>query len=276
MADIITKLDNCPFVYRDRLNIPSNVNFGLEFELDKINYDEVYKLIRSRMGGNWTVKTDDSLTKGCNAEVVSPVLRNNKETWILLRKMGELLEKLNPSYDKCSFQVNFDGSLIPSVEDRVRFLKLYAMYEDIIYRFSKGEDSNYRDSLEMYASPIVLSLRGVLSISDNAVVDMFTDQKRYGVTFKTKNDLIEFRTPNMSNNPIFFQNYINTFYHLLACVASKKYDRREVDEYIDRFSKIYLLEGYELEKRDKALRLCKMIFPKTLDQTNFMHQYLGR
>ena len=32
------------------------------------------------------------------------------------------------------------------------------MYEDIIYHFSKGEDKEYRESLEMYASPIILSL----------------------------------------------------------------------------------------------------------------------
>ena len=55
--------------------------------------------------------------------------------------MGELLTKLNPNYNICSFQVNFDGKLLPSVEEKIRFLKLYAMYEDIVYKFSKGEKS---------------------------------------------------------------------------------------------------------------------------------------
>ena len=41
---------------------------------------------------------------------------------------------------------NFDGDMLPSLKTRLRFLKLFAMYEDIIYRFSKGGDKHYRDS----------------------------------------------------------------------------------------------------------------------------------
>ena len=39
------KLKNNPLIYRDKLTIPQNVNFGLELELDKINPDYVYKLV---------------------------------------------------------------------------------------------------------------------------------------------------------------------------------------------------------------------------------------
>ena len=277
MSNIMIQLQNSSFIYRDKLSIPRKVNFGLELELDKVDNEEVSKLIKSRVGGNYNVKEDKSLTKGSNAEITTPVLQNEKDTWIALKRIGELLEKLNPSYDKCSFQVNFDGSLLPTIEDRVRFLKLYAMYEDIIYRFSKGEDSNYRDSLETYAAPIILTLKGALTINNNAVVDMFSNQKRYGITFKNNGcDLIEFRTPNMSNNPIYWQNYINTFYYLLRVVTSGKYNRKEVDEYIDIFNRTYILEAYERENCDKALKFCKTIFPQTTDTTNFMHQYLGK
>ena len=225
---------NIPFMYRDKLNIPTKVNFGLELELDKVDPNQIYKLVRTEIGNNWLVKDEKGLTRGENAEIVSPVLNNTKETWIRLKKMGELLEKIGADYSRCSFQVNYDGSMLPNIGDRIRFLKLYAMYEDIIYRFSKGEDSEYRDSLEMYASPIILSLKGVLSISDNAAIEMFTNQKRYGISFKDKDkDLIEFRTSNMTSNPIYWQNYINTFYYLLRCAANPRYDKKEVDRYID-------------------------------------------
>lgn len=276
MIDILnTKLENCPLIYRDKLTIPSPINFGLELELDKVDPNRVYKLIRNRIGVNWQVKEDLSLTQGRNAEIASPVLQNNKKNWILLKKLGELLEKLNPSYDKCSFQVNFDGSLLPTTEDRIRFLKLFAMYEDIIYRFSKGEDPEFRSSLEMYAHPIMLSLKGALSISDDGVIEMFSNNKRYGIVFKTENkDLIEFRSPNMTSNPIYWQNYVTTFYYLLTASFSNKYNQKEVDRYIDKFSKTYLLENYELEKKEKALTLSKMIFPYSMDQINFMHQYM--
>lgn len=269
-------LRNNPLQYKSVLTIPSNVNFGFELELDNINYDAVYRLVRSRFGEKWRVKTDESLTEGKNAEIVSPVLQNSKYTWNVLKKMGRLLEQFNPVYDKCSFQVNFDGKLLPKMEDRFNFLKLYAMYEDIIYKFSKGEDAFYRESLDMYASPIILSLKGMLSMGEEAVVDMFSNNKRYGVVFKQGDkDLIEFRSPNATNNPILWQNYITTFYYLLNFSVSNNYDIRKVDKYIAEFSKIYLLENYELEKKSKALEFANMIFPKNMDQLCFMHQYLA-
>ena len=64
-----------PFMYMEKLNIPSGVNFGLELEIDKIDPDKVYKLVRREFGNSWIVKTDDSLTKGQNSEIVSPNIR---------------------------------------------------------------------------------------------------------------------------------------------------------------------------------------------------------
>lgn len=272
-----SQLINSPMEFRSKLTLPHKANFGLELELDKVDLLEVRELVGRNIGGDFSVKNDKSLTTGMNAEINTPVLRNSKATWELLKRMGELLKKINASYDRCSFQVNFDGSLLPSVEDRVRFLKIYAMYEDIVYRFSKGEDLSYRDSLEEYASPIILTLKGVLSINNDAVVEMFSNQKRYGICFKTKDcDLIEFRTPNMTDNVCLWQNYVTFFYYLLNLVHSGKINMREVDEYISSYSRIYILENYEKEKEEKALQLSKKLFCNSTDRINFMHQYLGK
>ncbi len=277
MADLLNiKLMNNPLVYRKLLTIPRKENFGLELELDIVNYDEVSRLVKNQFGTSWKVKTDQSLTLGTNAEIVSPKLQNNRDTWVMLKKMGDLLKYLNPSYTQCSFQVNFDGRLLPDIKDRVRFLKLYAMYEDIIYRFSKGEDSKYRETLDTYAAPIILTLKGVSQLGDDGIVDMFSNNKRYGVVFKTEGkDLIEFRTPNMTSNPILWQNYVTTFYYLLTAATSNRYPKNEVDEYIDKFYRIYILEDYEKEKKEKAVEFTKRIFPRSVDQISFMHQYLG-
>lgn len=272
-----SQLINSPMEFRSKLTLPYKANFGLELELDKVNLLEVRELVGRNIGGDFSVKNDKSLTTGMNAEINTPVLRNSKATWELLKRMGELLKKINASYDCCSFQVNFDGSLLPSVEDRVKFLKIYAMYEDIVYRFSKGEDLSYRDSLEEYASPIILTLKGVLSINNDAVVEMFSNQKRYGICFKSRDcDLIEFRTPNMTDNVCLWQNYVTFFYYLLNLVHSGKINMREVDEYINSYSRIYILENYEKEKEEKALQLSKKLFCNSTDRINFMHQYLGK
>lgn len=145
---------NNSFEYRDELTIPKHVNFGLELELDKIDPDRVYKLVKSEIGNDWQVKSDVTLTEGKSAEIVSPILHNDKDTWIMLRKVSDLLYQLDADYDKCSFQVNYDGYFLPSVQEKLDFLKFFSMYEDIVYRFSKGEDCEYRYSLEIYAHPI--------------------------------------------------------------------------------------------------------------------------
>lgn len=261
----------------DKLTIPRWVNFGLELELDKVDYDKVYSLVRQSCVGDWIVKRDRSLTEGMNAELVSPVLQNTKKTWIMLREMADLLKKLDADYSKCSFQVNFDGSMLPSMNDRVRFLKLWAFYEDILYRFSKGEDDEYRDSMDRFASPVILTLKGISYFSDQGIVDMFSDNKRYGVVFKSHDkDLIEFRTPNMTDNSWLWENYVTTFYYFLKFASSGKYDEVDLDRYIDRFFKSYVLENYEIERKEKALEFTKKVFPYKRDRDNFMRQYLGK
>ena len=271
------QLRNNPSIYRSKLTIPEKVNFGLELELDQINYDEVFKLVRNQFNQGWIVKTDKSLTKGRNAEIVSPVLQNKKQTWQLLQRMGELLTKINPSYDKCSFQINFDGNLLPNTEDKIKFLKLFAVYEDIIYRFSMGEDKEYRESLDMYASPIILSLKGALDLDDEYAIELFSNNKRYGVIFKTLDkNLIEIRTPNATSNSILMQNYITFFYYLIKFATSKKCNTKELDQYINNFYRIYLLEGYQQPKTEKALELSNKIFTNKTDQYQFMHQYIGK
>ena len=271
------QFDSHPLVYRSKLTIPRKVNFGLEIELDKVDYNEVYSLVRQSNVGDWIVKRDKSLTDGRNAELVSPVLQNTKDTWIMLKEMAEMIKQIDASYNKCSFQVNLDGSLLPSDADKVRFLKLWAFYEDILYRFFKGEDSEYRDSIDRFASPIILTLKSLGSFSDRGIVDMFSDNKRYGVVFKTRDvNLIELRGPNMTDNPILWQNYVSTFYYLLKCSTGYGYDKKEVDSYIDKFFKSYVLESYEVEKEDKAMQFVKKIFPHNSDRISFMHQYLKR
>lgn len=118
MRNLDIKLQNYPLIYRSKLTIPRRAKYGLEIKLDKIDFDEVQHLVRKEFGSTWQVKTDKSLTKNQNAEIVTPPFYNTKETWIRIKRMSELLQKLNPSYNNCSFQVNFDGSLLPTTKDK--------------------------------------------------------------------------------------------------------------------------------------------------------------
>lgn len=277
---IDTQLINSPLEYRSILTIPKDIRIGLEIELENVNYDTVSRHVSNQFGHNWQVKDDRSLLKDKNAEIATPVIYNEKKYMEILKKLVKMIQKIKPTFDNCSFQINFDGSLLPTEEDRISFLKLYAFYEDIIYRFSQGEDNHYRESLDMYASPIILSLKDALYFGEDdkdLILERFENQKRYGISFKTsKKDLIEFRTPNGTSNPILWQNYITLFYYLIMATIYKRYNKQEIESYISSYSKINILESYELPREEKALKLSRQIFPHQTDRINFLHQYLRR
>ena len=271
--NLLNCLKNNPTTYRSKLTIPSNINFGLEIELENVSLKTAQRVL-GNYSKKWQVKEDQSLAKYNNAELVSPVLRNEKNTWIMLKNIAEAFQKLNPVLERSSFQINFDGSLLPTDAEKVKFLKLFAMYEDIIYRFSKGEDTEFRTSLTTYAYPIILEMKTFLK-DEEYMIAKYTDQKRSGICFKEQKDLIEFRTPNSTLNPILWQNYITLFYYLIEYSKSNKCSLNELNTYIERYGKTYLLENYELEKKEKALKLVNNIYTNIDDQTYFMDQYLG-
>lgn len=272
------QLINNPLEYRSILTIPKNIRFGLELELESVNFDRVYSLVRKQFGTEWIIKTDESLVKSKNAEIATPVFTNNKKTWMILKKLEELMIRLKPTFENASLQVNFDGSLLPTEEERIAFLKLYAYYEDIIYRYAKGESSKYRDSIDTYASPIILYLKGELLSKDNSqILETFSNNKKLGIVFKTEGrDIIEFRSPNGSCNGTLWQNYITLFYYLIEAIRSQNYNMKEIDEYLDSYTNINMLEDYEELREDKALKLSKHLFTHQQDRTNFLHHYLHR
>lgn len=276
---IKNQLINSPLEERRRLTIPVNARFGLEIELENVCLDKIYQLVRHQFGSNWKVKEDRSLQKGYNAEISTPPLENSNAYWNMLKKLSDLLVKLKPTFNSCSLQINLDGMLLPTLEDRINFLKLYAYYEDVIYRFSKGSDEKYRDSISIYSSPIILLLKDALqNIKINKIiVDEFSNRKDIGVTFKTKDkDIIEFRTPNGTCEYIYWQNYLTFFYYFIKMVKTQKYNIREIDDYINSFSNIQILKHYEELNEDKGIGLSKKMFRNQQDRVYFLQQYIGK
>lgn len=269
------QLINSPLTFRRRLTIPVETRFGLEIELESVDLDKVYHLVKTQFGSSWIVKDDKSLLKNHNAEIATPVLNNSISTWELLKKLSELISRLKPTFDNCSFQINFDGSLLPTVDDKVNLLKIFAYYGDIIYRFSKGEDEDYRSNISVYANPIILALKDVINDGNYCTIERFNNQRRYGINFKTEEDIIEFRSINGTKNIILWQNYITFFYYLIHLARTRKYNLREIDSYIDSYSQINMLEEYEKINEKKALSLSKKQFNNQTDRIYFLQQYIG-
>lgn len=287
---------------RDKLNLDNNVTFGLELEFNsgkpKVIESNIktfnYRwLIEKRLHNSyWEFKKETSSPAGY--EITSPILVDNEENY---RQLKEICNMLKDEYvlitNKDAGHIHFGTQIIGnSLEDWLKFFKLYTLYENIIYRFGYGEYENKRDFLPNYASPLADKYYQNLKILDSRHDSMSlrrlfdimkTTYKKEalslykvadGGTSFEKNRTIEFRMPNASIEPIIWQNNINFFAHLLS--ASKK--DIDTDLLMKKIEdKKYTLDDYDyynVINVDEALELADIIFDNNLDKINFLRQYM--
>ena len=99
----------------------------------------------------------------------------------------------------------------------INFIKLYAVYEHILYVFSYGDKTTGRKEINSYANPVVNQLVFVLNKlkelgKDNLFKIIDDWSKYYSLNFDIRSDLtsstltdkdtLEFRSPNGTTNHI--------------------------------------------------------------------------
>lgn len=264
--------------YRKVLTIDEFTDFGIEIETENLKFDEAEKKLRKQLDDSWQIKQDKSL-KDFGLEIASPILYNNKETWMNLKKLAKTLKYLNPEYTNCSFQVNLSIENF-NEEDIINFLKFYSAYEEIIIRISKGDDKTLRETFEEFARPISLKAFEYIKIFGNQkTIEAFESNKQESISLKLnkakyKKALIEFRSPNSTDNIGLWQNYITLFYYMLKYVKDKNYDKEKIDYLFERcYIKRDIESILEYNKIKKAIELADMIFKEDIDKCLFLEQY---
>lgn len=167
--------------------------FGLEIEVDFPNYDARVRLAEKlydaglssvntptrwqyaarrhnpdgtvghiESQSSWTVEFDrsvDDVDGQRGAELVSPILRNNRESWANLQIVVNILEELGAiTNDYHGLHVNigaksFNNNPTRSFDCPISLMYLHAKYDDVIIRLSKGDRRDHRG--RYYCSPIV-------------------------------------------------------------------------------------------------------------------------
>lgn len=262
------------FLPRKILEIPSFVNFGLEIEIEGVDFDTVKRLIRNTTKDAWHVEGELSLSEK-GAEIVSPVLQNKKETWRQLNKVSETLHFLRPTFEGCSFQVNYDMNFLKNEEKILKFIKLFMAYEDVLYLFSRGKDEKLRTSALLYARPIarIIYQNGNVERETSLLdFDFLKNNKFFALSLKEREKmLIEFRTPNGTDDIVLWQNYIMTFYSMLAYANHTTYDIEKINLYLKEPYSFYL--NYKRKfPYEKIMEFATMIFPSEFDQLSFFKQ----
>lgn len=291
LQDFIYYLSNFYLELRDSINLDDNSSFGLELEMentDKLSIEDF--LETSSLEDKWDLHNDDSLSKrGC--EISSPVLFDNKDTWLLLKKICTELRNLAIVNDNTAGHIHIGAHILgDNPTSWLKFIKLWAAYENVIYRFSYGEFLNHRTGIKWFAdilAPKFVSIYKNLSkrrrLTLFHVLESLPKNKDTGIAFDNVKDCtdydidntIEFRLPNGTLDEVIWQNNVNFFIKMLYCSKSSRLDEAMIDE---RFKTIKKedsnLKYYNQIFLSQALELADIVFTNNLDKIYFLKQYL--
>lgn len=272
--------------YRDTLNLPDDVTFGVEIEYEKILKSATDVFISKNLK-NWRSKSDGSLISG--GEITSPVMSDDIRYWKELKKVCEHLSKRKAdTLHNAGGHIHIGARVLgEDVEAWKCFLKLYTAYENVLFRFIYGDKVSGRKKLFKYAPPTAdliynrihnISKANLLSeIQSNLQTNVrYTALNFCNVSFCNPRDrngknTLEFRSPNATTNEVVWQNNINTLTKMLVSSRNKVIDEDFLDyklshEYLPYLGNEYLYNGVNLKN---ALEFVDLVFDNNLDKTIF-------
>lgn len=291
LQDLIILIDEYYIKLRNRLGFEQYITFGLELEFENAMRDRIDRQLSEAFpNGDWRTKHDGSLHNG--AEINSPILRDNETTWRNLDKVCSIVEPLASIDKKSGGHIHIGTQTLGNnKESWLNFIKMWSVYENIIYRFVYGDFLTARPSMFEYAEPMTKDFWKDYEKLKNEGASLETiisriSHKRYQAVnfnnvsshncnrFGTKNT-IEFRCPNGSLNSVIWQNNVNFFVKFLTYSRNTSFNDDLVQQRhqlnLDKFAK---LKWYDEIYLEQALELCDMIFTNNFDKVYFLRQYL--
>lgn len=285
--DLIKLINSYYLELRDNLNLDWNTTFGLEIEHEYANRVMIQrKLIQDGLLDSWGIGNDSSLTFG--GEIRSPILTDKKELWKELKQVCKILNR----YSKISY--NSSGHIHVGTQTLgfeykswLNFLKLWSVYENIIFRFSYGEFLNGRPYINKYAEEMSKEFMDVYKNLDRKdlsylkIINEFTYNRDCAVNFCNIEDIknfmigntIEFRCPNGTFDPVIWQNNVNLFTKILLYSKSKNFDNNTINQRycLNMKDKI---TNYDKICLNQALEFIDLVFNSNIDKVYFLRQYL--
>ena len=146
LEELIEYVINIDLVYRSTLHIDEANSFGVEIEYERALRKLVEIYMRKYFPG-WQSKSDDSLIIG--GELTTPIIGDNIRYWEELKKVCVFLRKLHVvTWDNAAGHIHTGAQILGEDVSAWRtFVKTYAIYEDILFRFlygsSKEEEKKY-------------------------------------------------------------------------------------------------------------------------------------
>ncbi|MDE6141380.1 MAG: hypothetical protein K2G03_02140, partial [Bacilli bacterium] len=256
------------------------IPYGLEIEMESVKYEEGERLFRHFLDDAWIIGDDQTLDNR-GLELTSPVLSNEGSTYILLKKISKTIKHLGATFKHASFQINFSIDDMND-EDIINLLKAYSIFENVVYRFSRGDYFTLRENIFVHAGPIGNLFSHEYSLHNDlfSKYKSFINSKQYGLSLKTltRNDydpikVVEFRTPSSSNSYDIWINYLLFFSSLLTYVKGGQYEKDYIDYMFDRRDIINDVDKLLEIDGNKAKKLANSIFKDGAAREQFYNQY---
>ena len=290
---------------RSRLGLEENITLGLEIEFEESLNDLIEEeLDNACSSGDWSMVPDGSLFNG--AEINSPVLRDDEKSWIDLSCVCDIVNRYAFVMENTSAHIHIGIQILGNNPKYwANFAKLWAAYENVIFRFLYGEYVSPRDGILEYARPIskdfinnlqriderskMISSMHMFKIFDPGDENIklrrrksvnFTNLSNlqpYMYNYEGKKNTVEFRSPNGTFNPVIWQNNVNFLTKLLLYCKSNQFDETKILNRINQVKNDNIasnLYKYSYVYLEQALELSDMIFDNNLDKVYFLRQYI--
>lgn len=281
-------------LYNYYLGMRSQLNFGLEnifgieieYELSKLSNDELRIIIPDKA---FTIDDEPTVYQG--GEIQSPKLKNTPQTWCRIKEICKFINTYAQTGPNAGVHIHVGTQVLGGeASSWFNFMKLWATYENIIYRFAYGEYLNARETINEYAHPVASVffaaceyLKNHKHLTENDIVPITGYPVTYGVDFSHVYNLnaesiyntIEFRCFNTTFEPAILQNNINLVINMIRCCKNKDFNAGLVEKrmFYNQYKSTNLQE-YEKIEYEKAIEFADIVFNNNEDKVNFLRQYL--
>lgn len=287
LQEVLAEIENTTLTYRDCLNLDSRLLFGLEIEWEGRNWALLREFLRDNMNG-WILATDGSLDTG--GEIKSPRLTDKRSSWQDLQMICDYLKQIAAVADeKTGGHIHFGANIFgDDLDSFLNFLKTYAIYENIFFRFYYGEFLRHRNTSYTRSQKIAWKIRKYLKeietiddLNDGHIIlrndrtqSINFQNLRFGDKSVNKNTL-ELRVPNGSIEEIIWQNNVNAFGKFILKTISDDIDRDYINQTFNNISEDSVNPLlYSEICLSKVLEFVDLIFDNDLDKFYFLRQYL--
>lgn len=292
LIDFIILLNNYYLEYRDTLNIKDNITLGFEIECEHARTSKIIKKLDEKNVFDFEFCYDRSLTNGI--EIISPIMYDNTKNWTDLKEACNIIEKYAKVGNNTASHIHIGAHILGNdINNWLNFIKIWATYENIIFRFSYGEYLNERPNIKVFAYPIADTFTYLyellknnsdyddffnnyskLNLNKYFSVNLLNALDNYKYSNKNNNlyitNTIEFRCPNGTLEPIIWQNNANLFAKLLIYSKNNNFNH----DIIDKRKTTTNINNYKIISLEQSLELADLIFNNNLDKIYFLRQYL--